>query len=66
MVDSFVGKEADFVEGFRDELFLAPVDIPVVFLRLLILTVEQRLLNTVDEEGFEFHLGTILSLKVQV
>jgi hypothetical protein len=40
MVDSFIRVESDFVKGFGDELFLTPVDIPVIVFGLFILTVE--------------------------
>lgn len=66
MVDSFIGVESDFVEGFRDELFLTPVNIPVIVFGLFILTVEQSLLNTIDEKGLKFHLRTKSHKSLQV
>ena len=33
VVDSFVGVKSDSLEGFWNELFLAPVHIPIIILR---------------------------------
>jgi hypothetical protein len=66
MVDFSIGIEADFIEGFGDELFLAPVDIPVVVFGLFILTAEEGLLNTVDKKGLEFHFRAKSSKFLQV
>ena len=58
MVDSFLGEEPDFIEGFRDELLLTPVDIPVIILSLLIPPGLHGLWDAVTEEGLEFNVRT--------
>ena len=58
MVDSFLWEESNLVECFRDELFLAPVDVPVIVFCLAILSVGERLLDAVGEEGLELDLAT--------
>ncbi len=66
MVDFFIGVESDFIKGFRDKLLFAPVDIPVIFFGLFILTVKQSLLNTIDEKSLKFHFSTKSSKFLQV
>ena len=66
MVDFSVWIESDFIEGFRDELFLAPVYIPVILLCLFILTVQEGLLNTIDKKCFKFEFRTKSSKFLQV
>ena len=59
MVDAFVRKEPDLVKRLGDELFLAPVDVPIVLLGLSILPASQRLLDAVGEVGLELNLRTM-------
>jgi len=61
MVDSSVWIESDFVQGFGNELFLAPVNIPVVFFSLFVLSVHKSLLNAVYKKCLEFQVGTMVS-----
>jgi hypothetical protein len=58
MVDTLIGKEPYLIEGFGDELLLAPIDVPIIIVSLLILAAEQRLLDAVREEGLELYLRT--------
>ena len=66
MIDSFIGVKPDFVKSLGDELFLTPVNIPVIFFGLFILAIEKGLLNTIDKESFEFKLRTGLEKEVQM
>lgn len=58
MVDALIGKEPYLIECLCDELFLAPIDVPVIIVSLPILATQQRLLNAVREEGLELYLRT--------
>lgn len=40
MVKPLVGEEANLIKGFGDELFFAPVDVPIIIFSLLIGSVE--------------------------
>jgi hypothetical protein len=66
MVDSFVREESDFIKSLRNELFLTPINIPVIFLGLFILTINKSLLNTINKESFKFKLRTKVKNKIQV
>ena len=39
MIDPFVRKQPDFIEGLADKLLLAPLDIPVIIVSLLVRSV---------------------------
>lgn len=56
MVDALLGEEADLIEGLRDELLLAPVDIPIVVLGLMVLAGSQGLLDAIGEVCLELYL----------
>lgn len=60
MVDSFIGIEPNFIEGFRDELFFAPVDIPVILFGLFVLSGKHGFLNAVHKKCLEFNLRTMV------
>lgn len=64
MVDFSFWVESDFIEGFGNELFFAPVDIPVIVLSLFPLTIEEGLLDAVGEEGFELDVGALIVFKI--
>jgi hypothetical protein len=57
VVDSFVGEEANLIEGFGYKLLLAPVDVPVIFFGLRVLASEHGLLDAVLEEGLELDVA---------
>lgn len=57
MVDLHVTLLPVSVEGLRDELLLAPVDVPVVVLRLPVLTALERSEYAVREESLEGEFG---------
>lgn len=56
VVDALLGEEADLIERFGDVLLLAPVDIPIVVLGLVVLAGSQGLLDAVGEVGLELYL----------
>lgn len=58
MVDSFFGEESDFIQSFIDELFLAPVDVPVVIFGLLVSSGLKSFWDAVGEIGLEFDIRT--------
>lgn len=66
MVDSFVGKEPNAIECFGDELFLAPVDIPVFLFSLLIPSFSQARRDAVSKKSLELNIRTMISLEVPV
>jgi len=57
MVDPLVGEQPYFVKGFWYELFLAPINIPVVVLGLLEVPFEECGWYAVGEIGFKFDVG---------
>lgn len=63
MVDSLVGMEANFIKSFRDKFFFAPVNVPVIFVCLLVLAIEKCLLNAVDKKSFKLKIRTTLEDK---
>ena len=60
MVDSFVRVEPDSFKSFRDELFLAPVDVPIIIFGLSIVPFFHCLKDAVGEERFVLYFGTEL------
>ena len=56
MVDPLVGKQSQFVESIRQMLFLAPVDIPIVIVALLVAPFEETGGDAVGEVSFELDL----------
>lgn len=58
MIDAFVGEQPDLVQSFGNELLLAPVNVPVILIGLLILPGKEGFQDAVGEKGFELDLGT--------
>jgi hypothetical protein len=58
MVDAFIRKQSNFVQGFIDELLFAPVDVPVVVFGLAVSPPGHGLLDAIGEESFEFDIAT--------
>ena len=59
MVDAFLGMESYFVEGVGDELFFAPVDVPVIIFGLTIVAMEHGFLDAIGEESLELDIVAI-------
>ena len=53
MIDSLVREQPHFIQGFRDELLLAPVNIPIIFFGLFICASLHGGLDAVDKVGLE-------------
>ncbi len=53
MIYSFFRKEPNLIDSFGDVLFFAPINIPVIFFRLFILSIIEWFMDTVDEKGFK-------------
>lgn len=66
MIDSFVGLHSHFVKGFRYELLLTPVNIPIISLCLGVLMFPKSLRNTVSEKCLEFNLRSMIALSITV
>jgi hypothetical protein len=58
MVDFAFWEQSNFIERFRYELFLAPINVPIVILSLLILSIYECLLNAVNKKCLKFDLVT--------
>jgi hypothetical protein len=64
MINPFLWKQSNFIEGFGDILLLAPVYIPVIILSLPVLPACQCFLDAVGEIGFKLDLVTALEVKI--
>lgn len=64
MIDSFVGLHSHSVKGLRYELFLTPVNIPIICLCLGVLMLAKSLHNAVSEKCFEFNLRSMIALSI--
>ena len=57
MVDALVRKQPHFVQSFVEELFFAPIYIPVFVVSFFIASVEHGGRNTVIKKSFELDFG---------
>lgn len=60
MINSLIGKQSHFIESFSKELFLAPINIPVIIFGLLIRSLGQGCRDAICEECLEFYIGAIV------
>ena len=56
MIDPFLREEPDLIESVRDELLLAPVDIPIIIFGLSITPPLEGVRYAITEECFEFNI----------
>ena len=61
MIDSFVRKQPNFIECFRDEFFFTPINIPVIIFSISIASdILESLFDGVIEVCFKFYLVSMI------
>lgn len=60
MINPLIGKQAYLIQCFHQKLLLTPINIPIIFFSLFIISFTQYSRDTICEECFEFNVSTLL------